>query len=158
MALFKPYKILSSQLNSLPIKEGQVIFTTDTKQLLLDITNNDRIVVYADVISKLANIDDNANDYVLPAAGAELGGVKTNSKVTNYEDYEQAPIAKDGTIYTKNAPAVQEFNATTVVFHRSGNANIPIIKGTKCVVSNTEPTEELADGDIWIVIDKSEED
>ena len=42
MALFKPYKVLSSQLNSLPIIEGQLIITTDDGSLYLDINNSTR--------------------------------------------------------------------------------------------------------------------
>lgn len=42
MALFKPYKILSSQLSSLPIKEGQFIITTDTNKVYIDIDNSTR--------------------------------------------------------------------------------------------------------------------
>ena len=42
MALFKPYRILHSQLNSLPIVEGQLIFVIDTKKIYLDI-NSQRI-------------------------------------------------------------------------------------------------------------------
>lgn len=43
MALFKPYRILHSQLNSLPIVEGQLIFVIDTKKIYLDV-NSERIV------------------------------------------------------------------------------------------------------------------
>lgn len=42
MALFKPYRILHSQLNSLPIVEGQLIFVIDTKKIYLDV-NSQRI-------------------------------------------------------------------------------------------------------------------
>lgn len=36
MALFKPYKVLSTQLSSLPVLDGQVIFVTDTQEIYLD--------------------------------------------------------------------------------------------------------------------------
>ena len=36
MAKFKPYKIQSSQLEDLPVVEGQFIATTDTQKLYLD--------------------------------------------------------------------------------------------------------------------------
>lgn len=49
MALFKPYKILNSQLSSLPVKEGQLIITTDDKAIYLDITNSQRIKISDDV-------------------------------------------------------------------------------------------------------------
>jgi hypothetical protein len=45
MALFKPYKILSSDLNSLPINEGQIIVTTDDQSLYIDAANNQRIKI-----------------------------------------------------------------------------------------------------------------
>lgn len=45
MALFKPYKILSSQLNSLPIVEGQFIITTDTQLIYADIAEGVRTLV-----------------------------------------------------------------------------------------------------------------
>jgi hypothetical protein len=52
MAKFKPYKILDSQLNSLSILEGQLIFTTDTKKIYIDTSNTERIL-----------FTDNGGDY-----------------------------------------------------------------------------------------------
>lgn len=43
MAQFKPYRITQAQLNSLAIKEGQFICTTDTGRMYLDVTNTERI-------------------------------------------------------------------------------------------------------------------
>lgn len=57
MALFKPYKIQSSQLNSLPKKEGQLIVTTDDKALYIDISNSQRIKVYSDELAKIDDLD-----------------------------------------------------------------------------------------------------
>lgn len=42
MAKFKPFKVTSSQLKSLPIVEGQLIFVTDTFQTFLDINGTTR--------------------------------------------------------------------------------------------------------------------
>lgn len=42
MALVKHYKVLESQLSSLPIVEGQIIYTTDTKKLYIDINSTTR--------------------------------------------------------------------------------------------------------------------
>ena len=42
MAIFKPYRIQSSQLNSLPIVDGQFIITTDTNQVYVDLEGNTR--------------------------------------------------------------------------------------------------------------------
>ena len=54
MAKFKPYKILESQLDSLPIKEGQFILTTDTKKLYSDTAANTRILISPDTITNLS--------------------------------------------------------------------------------------------------------
>ncbi len=58
MALFAPYKILSTQLNSLPIVEGQIIVTTDTQEIYFDITDTIRKKLYADNVKSLT-IDGN---------------------------------------------------------------------------------------------------
>lgn len=46
MAQFKPYKILSNQLASLPMVEGQFILTIDTNKLYFDKDNVTRIELY----------------------------------------------------------------------------------------------------------------
>lgn len=43
--IFKPYQILSSQLNELPISAGQFIFVTDTQLFYVDISDTQRITV-----------------------------------------------------------------------------------------------------------------
>jgi hypothetical protein len=40
MALFKPYKLTRNKLESLPVKDGQLIFLTDTKEIYLDNDTN----------------------------------------------------------------------------------------------------------------------
>lgn len=50
MAKFKPYKLLSSKLSSLPIVEGQLILATDTKKLYFDIDSKTRILVNSDAV------------------------------------------------------------------------------------------------------------
>lgn len=42
MAIFKPYRVTSSQLNSLPIVDGQFIIVTDTNKVYVDLENNTR--------------------------------------------------------------------------------------------------------------------
>lgn len=37
MAKFKPFRVLESQLNDLPIVDGQMIITTDTNKIYIDI-------------------------------------------------------------------------------------------------------------------------
>lgn len=48
MALFKPYKITSDKLEDLTIQEGQIIITTDTKKLYVDVSATERIEVTSD--------------------------------------------------------------------------------------------------------------
>lgn len=53
--IFKPYKVLSSKLNSLPIKAGQFIITTDTKLIYVDIDNSTRKCFTPTKLSELTN-------------------------------------------------------------------------------------------------------
>lgn len=48
MAAFKPYRVTSSQLNSLPIVDGQFIIVIDTNQIYLD-QGNTRIALEGDL-------------------------------------------------------------------------------------------------------------
>ena len=57
MALFKPYKITSDKLADLPVQEGQIVITTDTKKLYVDVSATERIEVTSD-----AEVD--LSDYV----------------------------------------------------------------------------------------------
>ncbi len=65
MAQFKPYKVLSTQLSSLPIVEGQLVIVTDTQKIYLD-SNAGRILISsADtnvVISDTEPTEQNAGD------------------------------------------------------------------------------------------------
>lgn len=65
MAQFKPYKVLSTQLSSLPIVEGQLVIVTDTQEIYLD-SNAGRILISsADtnvVISATEPVGQNAGD------------------------------------------------------------------------------------------------
>ena len=130
MALFKPYRTTSSKLNSLSIREGQIIFVTDTQELYFDVSNLDRIRLNSEALTKLAGIAENANNYVLPTASTTLGGVRTTSNVTDLTDYEASPIV-NGVVYSKNDP------------------------GTKVIVSKTQPSSsDLShEGDIWVVLE-----
>lgn len=51
--IFKPYRTLESQVSSLPIVAGQIIFTTDTKRIYLDIDSNTRIYFEGKESSKI---------------------------------------------------------------------------------------------------------
>ena len=57
MALFKPYKITSDKLADLPVREGQIVVTTDTRKLFVDVSATERIEVTSD-----AEVD--LSDYV----------------------------------------------------------------------------------------------
>lgn len=65
MAQFKPYKVLSTQLSSLPIVEGQLVIVTDTQEIYLD-SNAGRILISsADtnvVVSATEPVGQNAGD------------------------------------------------------------------------------------------------
>lgn len=111
MALFKPYRVTSAQLNSLPIVEGQFIFVTDTKDLYFDVSATDRLRLNADALTKLAGIENNANNYTLPVASSTLGGVRTTSTQSDLTNYEAAPI-QNGVVYIKNAPTLGETSST----------------------------------------------
>ena len=103
MALFKPYKIQSSQLNSLPITEGQLIVTTDDKAMYLDISSSSRIKIYADDIAKIDELEglefvvveelptgsaiDPHKIYLIANGGTDTGGItytltKANRTIT----------------------------------------------------------------------------
>ena len=55
MALFKPYKITSDKLADLPVREGQIVITTDTKKLYVDVSATERIEVTSDAEVDLSN-------------------------------------------------------------------------------------------------------
>lgn len=50
MAQFKPFKVSSSQLNSLPIVSGQFILVSDTHQIYCDISDTKRILLIEEEI------------------------------------------------------------------------------------------------------------
>ena len=146
MALFKPFKIESSELESLPIREGQLIFVTDTQTLYIDTSASERVRVNDDALIKLATVETNANAYVLPQASTTLGGVRTTSTQSDLTYYDPAPIS-NGIVYIKNAPTVTEFNNNTATFHYTGSGNINYDRTTTVVVSATQPST-LSEGDI----------
>ena len=89
MALFKPYKILSSALNSLPINEGQIIVTTDDQSLYIDAASNQRIKIgTTDLASKQetlisgTNIKTINNESILGSGNITISdGTATNVQV-----------------------------------------------------------------------------
>lgn len=63
MATFMPYKILSTQLDTLPISEGQFIITTDTQLCYLDISATERVLVNEDSIEKIEEVANDLTNY-----------------------------------------------------------------------------------------------
>lgn len=70
-------------------------------------TSNDGLMTKA-MVTKLAGIAENANNYSLPTASSTLGGVKTTSTVTSASGYTAVPIIS-GVPYYKNTT----YNAAT---------------------------------------------
>ena len=69
MALFKPYKGLSTNLKTLPIQEGRFIVTTDTEAIYLDISNEKRIRIDQEfkIVNALPTEDIDENTvYMIP--------------------------------------------------------------------------------------------
>ena len=100
MAIFKPYKIPSSQLSSLPISEGQFIVTTDNKNIYVDTSASTRIKINEDDLNSLEfvivqelpteNIDPN-KIYLIDSGSAPSGGGGSSVTYT---------ISKSGTTLT----------------------------------------------------------
>lgn len=89
MALFKPYKITSDKLEDLAIKEGQLIVTTDTKKLYVDVSATERIEVAAD-----AEVD--LTDYVTTSILTSTIGQEASARQKQDQLLEQAIDDKVG--------------------------------------------------------------
>lgn len=63
MANFTPYKILSTQLDTLPISEGQFIIATDTQLCYLDISATERVLINEDSIAKIEEVANDLTNY-----------------------------------------------------------------------------------------------
>lgn len=88
MALFAPYKILSSKLNSLPIEEGQIIFTTDTKEIYIDIDNSTRTKLYTDSVK---SVSTNGNFLSFNCESEEKGSYSVNWQSNSVYTSRQEP-------------------------------------------------------------------
>lgn len=53
-ALFKPYRVTKAKLDSLAIKDGQLIYVTDSQEIYLDISDTQRIQVLSDHIKEIS--------------------------------------------------------------------------------------------------------
>lgn len=82
MALFKPYKITSDKLSDLPVQEGQIVITTDTKKLYVDVSATKRIGVTSD-----ADVD--TSDFVTKEdADATYAAIEHNHDDRYYTESE----------------------------------------------------------------------
>lgn len=90
MALFKPYKITSDKLEDLAIQEGQIIITTDTKKLYVDVSATERIEITAD-----AEVD--LSDYVTTSTLTSTIGEEASARQKQDQLLEQAIDDKLGT-------------------------------------------------------------
>lgn len=102
MAILKPYKILSTELSSLPIVEGQFIITTDDKKVYLDNSEGERVELYANETEKLSYITDGAtkveastqNGYIV------INGVETKVYTASSDANTTYKLSKSGSSIT----------------------------------------------------------
>lgn len=90
MAKFKPYKITESQLSSLPIVEGQLIFVTDKEAIYLDVNSTKRVKITSKLVSDLTNdkgfITKEVNTNLLN--GTEQNSLRTIYSHEETDDYK----------------------------------------------------------------------
>ena len=89
MSLFNPCKLTNDKLSDLPIKEGQLIVTTDTKKLYVDVSPTERIEVAAD-----AEVD--LSDYVTTSILTSTVGEEASARQKQDQLLEQAIEDKVG--------------------------------------------------------------
>lgn len=128
MAKFKPYKLLESQLDSLPIQEGQFILTTDTNKLYSDTAANTRILISPDAITDLS-VNGTTITYT------RLDGT-TGTITTKDTTYSVASVIKNGLMSASDKEKLDtiekgaQANTITGVkgnsesLYRTGNVNI----------------------------------
>ena len=89
--IFKPYQILSSQLDELPISAGQFIFVTDTQLFYVDISDTQRITVS-----------------VPTASSDSIGGIKIGAGLAIDENGVLSNDEQDLAFLESPAAAIQE--------------------------------------------------
>lgn len=98
------YKILSSQLNELPVQEGQLIYTEDNNRNYLDITDEDRIEIASYSLTQDSNDryrliftypDGTTGIIVVPGVRSISTGV-TNGTISVNTDGTNAEVAVAG--------------------------------------------------------------
>lgn len=141
MAIFKPYKIQSSQLEDLPVVEGQFIATTDTQKLYLDKNSADRIELCdTDLTGYVKNTDyaSSSTGGVIKTASSKATSVSSGvlqADTKTYSDYTSGGndmfIGK-GTLenvltgkgYTTNTGTITGVSVNGTSVATSGVANI----------------------------------
>ena len=114
MAKFKPYKILESQLDSLPIREGQFILTTDTKKLYSDTAANTRILLSQDAVTDLSISGATITYTRLDGTTGTINITKSNLGLGNVENKSSATIRGELT----------STNVTTALGYTPINSNL----------------------------------
>ena len=103
MAKFKPYKITESQLSSLPIVEGQLIFVTDKEAIYLDVNSTKRVKITSKLASDLTNdsgfIKKEVNSNLLN--GTEQSSLRTINSYAETDDYKLGRNSFAEGFYTK---------------------------------------------------------
>ena len=92
MALFKAYKILENQLSLVPVKEGQLIFLTDKKQIYLDINNSERIQILPQSITDLENDSEFLIEEVDPVFSVSAAASISNENIQNWNNKQDAVV------------------------------------------------------------------
>lgn len=141
MAKFKPYKIQSSQLEDLPVVEGQFIATTDTQKLYLDKDSTNRIELCdTDLTGYVKNTDyaNSSTGGVIKTASSKAISVSSGvlqADTKTYSDYTSGGndmfIGK-GTLenvltgkgYTTNTGTITGVSVNGTSVATSGVANI----------------------------------
>lgn len=121
MAKFIPYKISLSQLNNVPIIEGQMILTTDEKALYFDVTSSNRVKIYDNISESLdfeivqalptSNIDENT---IYLIENGETGGGGGGSGITYAISKSGSTITLTGSDGSTSSVTVNEMTATEV--------------------------------------------
>lgn len=160
MALFKPYKIVSSKLDSLPIKEGQLIFVTDTKAIYLDIDSKQRIKITSNLISDLTNDSNFITSETDPVFGASAAAAIKATDISKWNNKQDAITFNSEYNASSNKAATMKDIPSLVTTEKDGlmssedKTKLDSLENTsKVVVSQTEPTT-LKNGDVWIVIEE----
>lgn len=127
----------------------KLIAGTDSATIDVDIpisTSLNDGLMSANQANKLDGIDEGANAYILPTAGASLGGVKTTSTVTDLSGYTPTPIVggvpyyKDtNTTYTLSSFGVTA-TSTEINYTKGVTSNIQTQLNGKSANTHTHPT------------------